>query len=84
MGFLLWLLYGAIIGWIASIITRNNARMGFILNIIVGLIGAFIGGWIASALNIGSFASWSFYGMLISIGGAVLLLLIVNLIRGRR
>jgi len=84
MWILLWLLFGAIVGWVASLITGNNARMGILLNIVVGLVGSFIGGWIASYLGIGSFQEFSLGGFLIAIGGAVLLLLVINLFSRKR
>lgn len=75
---LLWIIFGAFVGWIASIITGSNKRMGLLANIVVGLLGAFIGGWIASLFGIGSFSNFSLNGMLIAIGGAVLLLWVLN------
>ena len=85
MGILLWILFGAIAGWIASMLTGNNARMGLIANIVVGLIGAVIGGWVASLLGIGTLLVFDFRSLLIAIGGAVILLAIINLFsRGSR
>ena len=84
MGILLWLLFGAIVGWLASIITHDNARMGIIGNIIVGLIGSALGGWLASAIGIGSFNKFSLGGLVISVLGAVLLLFIIGMLNGRR
>ncbi|MEC9485852.1 MAG: GlsB/YeaQ/YmgE family stress response membrane protein [Candidatus Izemoplasma sp.] len=78
MYILLWIIFGAFVGWIASIITGSNKRMGLLANIVVGLLGAFIGGWIASLFGIGSFSNFSLNGMLIAIGGAVLLLWVLN------
>ncbi len=78
---LLWLLFGAFVGWIASIITGSNRRMGLLANIVVGLLGSFIGGWVASLFGIGSFSNFSLNGLLIAIGGAVLLLWIINSFR---
>jgi len=48
MGFLIWIVFGALVGWIASIIMKTNAEQGAILNIIVGIIGAVLGGWLFS------------------------------------
>ncbi len=85
MGILLWIIFGAIAGWIASMLTGNNARMGLIANIVVGLLGAFIGGWIASLLGIGTLMVFDFRSFLIAIGGSVVLLTIINLFsRGSR
>jgi len=84
MYFILWLLFGGFVGWIASIFTHNNRRMGIVSNIIVGLVGSALGGWLASLLNYGPFNRFSLEGMLISIAGAVVLLTIINLFKLRR
>jgi uncharacterized membrane protein YeaQ/YmgE (transglycosylase-associated protein family) len=85
MGIFLWIVFGALAGWIASMLTGNNARMGLLANIIVGLIGAFIGGWVASLLGVGTMLVYDFRSLLIAIGGSVILLAIINLIsRGSR
>lgn len=82
MYLLLWLLFGAIAGWIANQITKTN-RMGLLASIAVGLIGSFIGGWLASLIGLGGFNTFSIGGLLIAVAGAVLFLLVVNLIRGK-
>jgi len=84
MWILLWILFGAIVGWVASLITGNNARMGILLNIVVGLIGAGIGGWISTLLGFGSLNEFSLGSFAVALGGAVLLLLVVNLFSGRK
>jgi len=84
MWILLWIIFGAIVGWVASLITGNNARMGILLNIVVGLIGAVIGGWISTYLGFGSYNEFSLGSFAVALGGAVLLLLIVNLFSRRR
>ena len=80
---ILWLLFGALIGWLASIVMRTNARQGAILNIVVGIVGALLGGWLfglllgaGSTINQGNFSLGS---LLVSFLGAVILLGIVNL-----
>jgi len=83
MYILLWLLFGGIIGWIASILTNNNKRMGIVANIVIGILGSFLGGWIASLIGIGSFVNFSLYGIMISIGGAVLLITVINLFKSK-
>ena len=77
-----WLIFGALIGWVASMIMRTDAQQGALLNIIVGIIGAFIGGFLfrrdvsGSVFDIGS--------LLTALVGAVILLAIVNMFtRGR-
>lgn len=85
MGFIIWLIVGGIIGWIASLIMRRDSQQGILLNIIVGIIGAFIGGWIGSMLGVGggniNRGDFSLSGLLMSLVGAVVLLAIVNLLR---
>ncbi len=87
MGLIIWLVVGGIIGWLASIIMKRDAQQGIILNVVVGIIGSFLGGWlIAPLLGSGTANSgdFSLMGLLSSLIGAVILLLIVNLFsRGR-
>ncbi|MGB3711598.1 MAG: GlsB/YeaQ/YmgE family stress response membrane protein [Erythrobacter sp.] len=86
MGWIIAIIVGGLIGWIASIIMGRDASMGIFWNIIVGLIGALIGGFIGTTLlGTGStLTSFSIPGLLMSLLGAVVLLAIANLIqRGR-
>ena len=50
MGFLIWLIVGGIVGWLASMIMRTDGQQGILLNIVVGIVGAFLGGWLISPL----------------------------------
>ncbi len=79
--FILWIIFGGFTGWIASIITKNNKRMGILANIVVGLVGTLLGVWIASLAGIGSFRTFSPAGFLIALFGSVVLLTLINLIR---
>jgi uncharacterized membrane protein YeaQ/YmgE (transglycosylase-associated protein family) len=79
MGIIVWLIVGGIIGWLASIIMRTDAQQGILLNIVVGIVGAFIGGLIFSGGNINN--GLTLYSFLVSLLGAVVLLAIVNLFR---
>ncbi|WBH15723.1 GlsB/YeaQ/YmgE family stress response membrane protein [Sphingomonas radiodurans] len=80
MGLILWLIVGGVIGWLASIIMRTDAQQGIFLNIIVGIVGAFIGGLVMSGGSINS-APLTLTSFLVSLLGAVVLLAIVNLVR---
>ncbi|MDR2216385.1 MAG: GlsB/YeaQ/YmgE family stress response membrane protein [Nevskiaceae bacterium] len=81
MDIIIQLVVGGVIGWLASIIMRTNAQQGIILNIIVGIVGSFIGGKLLSPLLGVSAEGFSVVSLLISLGGAVILLAVVNLFR---
>lgn len=86
MGFIIWLIVGGLVGWVASLIMRTDAQQGIVLNIVVGIVGALVAGWLISPLvgiptinqgiSIGS--------ILVSLVGAIILLAIVNLFRRRK
>ncbi len=79
MGILLWIVFGAIAGWIASMITNSNS--GLVLDIVLGIIGAVIGGWIMSMLGSTGVSGFNLYRVLVAILGAVVLLVVVKAIR---
>jgi uncharacterized membrane protein YeaQ/YmgE (transglycosylase-associated protein family) len=80
---IIWLLVGALIGWLASMVMRTDAQQGSLLNIVVGIIGAMIGGFLLGGPTINSDAL-NMTALLVSFVGAVVLLAIVNLFtRGR-
>jgi uncharacterized membrane protein YeaQ/YmgE (transglycosylase-associated protein family) len=85
MNILIWLIVGGVIGWLASVIMRSQE--GLLLNIVVGVVGALLGGWLisplvgAATINQGDF---SLAGLGVSLLGAIILLAIVNLFRSGR
>jgi uncharacterized membrane protein YeaQ/YmgE (transglycosylase-associated protein family) len=81
MGFIVWLIVGGVVGWLASLIMRTDAQQGIILNIVVGIIGAVIAGLIFGGGNINTSSPLDLTNILWSLLGAVILLAIVNLIR---
>ena len=83
MGIIIWLIIGGVIGWLASIIMRTDGQQGIFLNIIVGIVGAFIGGLIISGGSINN-AGLTIQSFLVSLLGAIVLLAIVNLVRRGR
>lgn len=74
MNILLWIIFGALAGWIASMIAGTNARQGAIGNIVVGILGAFVGGFIMSLFGENGVNGFSIYSLLVAIGGAVVVL----------
>ena len=87
MGIIIWLIVGGIIGWVASMIMKTDGQQGIILNVVVGIVGSFLGGWLiapmlgARTVNSGDF---SVMGLIASLIGAIILLAIVNLFRRGR
>lgn len=85
MGIIGWLIFGGLVGWIASKIMGTDAQQGILLNIIVGIVGAFIGGWIGGLIgNEPAFSLTSLWGWIFAIIGACVLLFLVGLVTGRR
>lgn len=77
-----WIIFGALAGWIASIIMKNNAEQGAIGNILTGIAGAFIGGFIVRTLTGSSMDAFSIVGLIVAIAGASLLIAILRAVRG--
>ena len=80
MGLILWLIIGGVVGWLASIVMRTDGQQGIVLNVVVGIVGAFIAGLIFSGGTINN-APLNLYTFLTSLVGAIILLAIVNLVR---
>lgn len=78
MGIILWIIFGALVGWIASMIMGTNAEQGLLTDIIVGIIGAFIGGWLASYFGEAGITGFNLYSFVVAILGAVILIAIVH------
>lgn len=87
MNFIIWLIVGGLVGWVASIIMRTNAQQGLLLNVIVGIVGAFVAGLVLTPLlGIGTINqnNFSLPALLVSLAGAVILLFVISLFQGRR
>jgi uncharacterized membrane protein YeaQ/YmgE (transglycosylase-associated protein family) len=84
MNFIIWLIVGGVIGWLASILMKTDGQQGMFLNVVVGIVGAMLGGWFLSPLvGVGTInqANFSLPALLVSSVGAAILLAIVNLFR---
>lgn len=80
MGLISWLIFGALVGWIASVIMGRNRRMGLVANIVVGILGSLIGGWLGDVLHIANVqAGFTFRGIAMAVLGAVILLFVINM-----
>ena len=84
MNFIIWIVIGGVIGWLASMVMKTDAQQGIFLNIVVGIVGAFLGGWLLAPLfGTGTINNdnFSLASLIVSFLGAVILLGIVNLLR---
>lgn len=85
MNIIVWLVVGGLIGWAASLLMGTDGRQGLLLNVVVGIVGSFLGGWLfggyfgASTINEGNL---SVSGIAVSLVGAVILLGLLRLLRG--
>jgi uncharacterized membrane protein YeaQ/YmgE (transglycosylase-associated protein family) len=80
LGIISWIIFGALAGWVASMIAGDNAQQGWIGNVIVGIVGAFIGGLLASFVGLGPITGpWSIGSFIAAVVGAVILLFILRL-----
>jgi uncharacterized membrane protein YeaQ/YmgE (transglycosylase-associated protein family) len=85
MGPLAWIIFGALAGWVAGLITGRSERQGCLLNIIIGIVGAFLGGVLMQVIT-GRPFDFNFNGQSFAVAviGAILLLVITGAVRGRR
>lgn len=81
MELILWIVFGAIVGWLASIIMKTNGQQNLLLDIIVGIIGAVLGGWIMTLFGQPGVEGFNFYSFVVALVGAVVLLAIVRAVR---
>ncbi len=81
MNIILWIIFGALAGWIASIIMGKNKQMGAIANIVVGIVGAFIGGWLFNLFGARGVTGFNLPSLIVAIVGAVVLLFVSGLLR---
>ena len=81
MGILAWIILGLVVGVIAKLIMPGKDPGGFVITIILGMVGAFVGGFISSSLGFGSVTGFDIRSLLIAVGGAVVLLIIYRVVK---
>jgi uncharacterized membrane protein YeaQ/YmgE (transglycosylase-associated protein family) len=82
MSILIWIVFGALAGWVGSIIMGTDGHQGLIINIVVGIIGASLGGYIMHYLGEVGVSGFNLYSFIVAVMGAVVLLALLKLIRG--
>ena len=81
MGILAWIILGLVVGVIAKLIMPGKDPGGFVITIILGMVGAFVGGFISSSLGFGSVTGFDIRSLVIAVGGAVVLLIIYRVVK---
>jgi len=85
MGLILWLIFGALAGWLASLINGTNREQGWIGNIILGILGALVGGFIYNLIADGSFsASFNVGSLIVAVIGALIVSWLFSMLTGRK
>jgi len=82
MNIIILIIFGAIVGWVASMLVGTNSNQGLILDIIVGIVGSIIGGWLVGFFNYGPVTGFNIYSFLVALLGSVVLLAILKVVRG--
>lgn len=83
MGIISWIVLGALAGWLASKIMNTDESMGAIANIVVGIVGAFIGGFIMNFFSKGGVYGFNFYSLFVALLGSIVLIAIARFIKRR-
>lgn len=81
MGIILWIIFGGLVGWVASKFVGTDGQQGIVMNVIVGVVGAVIGGLLFSLLGGGGVTGFNLYSFIVALIGAIVLLAIVKAVR---
>ncbi|OHA81478.1 MAG: hypothetical protein A2675_03330 [Candidatus Yonathbacteria bacterium RIFCSPHIGHO2_01_FULL_51_10] len=81
MDIILWIIFGALIGWIASLIMKTDPEQGTLLNIVVGVVGAVVGGWLMNLFGAAGVTGFNLYSFVVALIGAIVLIAIVKMLR---
>jgi uncharacterized membrane protein YeaQ/YmgE (transglycosylase-associated protein family) len=84
MGWFAWLIVGAIAGWLASIVMKTNGQQGLLMDIVVGIVGALIGGFLFNQFGAAGTTGFNIWSIFVAFVGAIVLLAVLRLMGGRR
>ncbi len=84
MGWLAWLIVGAVAGWLASMVMKTNGQQGLLMDIIVGIVGALIGGFLFNQFGAAGVTGFNIWSVVVAFVGAVVLLALLRVLNGRR
>lgn len=83
MGIILWIIFGAIAGWIASIVMKTNSSQGTVTDIVMGIIGAVVGGFLMGLVGQSGVTGFNVYSFIVAVIGAVVVIYIGRMLRNR-
>jgi uncharacterized membrane protein YeaQ/YmgE (transglycosylase-associated protein family) len=81
MGILVWIIFGGLVGWVASLIMGTDSQQGLLLNIVIGVIGAILGGWLMTYFGEGGVSGFNFYSFGVALVGAIVLIVVMKALR---
>ncbi len=84
MGWLAWLIVGAVAGWLASMVMKTDRQQGLLMDIVVGIVGAFIGGFLFNQFGASGVTGFNIWSLFVAFTGAVVLLVAIRLLTGTR
>ncbi len=84
MGWLAWIIIGAIAGWLASKVMKTSHQQGLLMDIVVGILGAFLGGFLFNQFGATGITGFNFWSLFVAFAGAVVLLAVIRLLSGRK
>jgi uncharacterized membrane protein YeaQ/YmgE (transglycosylase-associated protein family) len=83
MGIVLWIIFGALAGWIASVIMKTNYNQGTVMDIIMGIIGSIVGGFLMGLVGQSGVTGFNFYSLVVAVIGAIFVIYIGRMLRKR-
>ena len=83
-GWLAWLIVGAVAGWLASMVMKTNSQQGLPMDIVVGIVGAFVGGFLFNQFGAAGVTGFNIWSVIVAFVGAVVLLVVIRLVTGNR
>ncbi|MFZ2187810.1 MAG: GlsB/YeaQ/YmgE family stress response membrane protein [Candidatus Moraniibacteriota bacterium] len=81
MGILIWIIFGGLVGWVASLLMHTDNQQGILLNIVVGIVGAVLGGWIMTLFGQAGVSGFNLYSFIVALVGSVVLIYIAKALR---
>ena len=84
MGIVLWIIFGAIAGWLASVIMKTNSQQGTVMDIVMGVVGSVIGGYLMGLVGQSGVTGFNPYSLMVAVIGAIVVIYVGRMLRGRR